>query len=123
MPAQIVVVGVEALGRLALGPLDLGLLEPRRDRADDARRHLVLQLEDVLELAVEPVGPEMRAGRGIDQLAGDAHPAAGLAHAALEHVAHAELAADLPHVDGPALVGEARIAGDDEQPARCARAP
>ncbi len=42
---------------------------------------------------------------------------AGLAHAALEHVAHAELAADLLHVDGPALVGEARVAGDHEQPA------
>ena len=68
-------------------------------------------------VAVEAIGPEMRAGHGIDQLAGDPHPAAGLAHAALEHVAHAELAADLLHVDGAALVGEARIAGDHEQPA------
>jgi hypothetical protein len=33
-PAQEVVVGVEALGRLARGPLDFGLLELRRDRAD-----------------------------------------------------------------------------------------
>src|SRR5262249_25080595 len=33
--AQIVVVGVEALGRLALRALDLGPLELRRDRADD----------------------------------------------------------------------------------------
>ena len=28
-------------------------------------------------------------------------------------MAHAEVAADLRHVDGPALVGEGRIAGDD----------
>ena len=115
--AQIVVVGVEALGRLALGALDLRLLELWRDRADDALGHPVLQLEDVLERAVEAVGPEMGAGRRIDELAGDAHAVRGLAHAAFEHVAHAELAADLPHVDGAALVGEARIAGDHEQPA------
>ena len=38
-----------------------------------------------------------------------------LAHAAFEHVAHAELAADLPDVDRAALVGEGRIARDDEQ--------
>ena len=57
----------------------------------------------------------MRAGRGLDQLAGDAHPVAGLAHAAFEHVAHAELAADLLDVDGLALVGEGRIARDHEQ--------
>ena len=88
-----------------------------RDRADDARRHLVLQIEDVLELAVEAVRPEMRAGCGIDELPGDAHPVCRLAHAAFEHVAHPELAADLLHVHGPALVGEARIAGDHEQPA------
>ena len=40
-----------------------------------------------------------------------------LAHAAFQDVAHAELPPDLPHVHGAALVGEARIAGDDEQPA------
>jgi hypothetical protein len=81
-PAQEVVVGVEALGRLARGPLDLGLLELRRDRADHARRHLILQIENVLDAAVEMVGPQMRAGRNIDELRGDAHPLRQLAHAA-----------------------------------------
>ena len=121
--AQKVVVGIEAFGRLALGPFDLGLLELRRDGADHARRHLVLQIEDVRQVAIEAVRPEMRAGRGIDELAGDAHPAARLAHAAFEHVADAELAPDLLHVHRPALVGEARIARDDEQPAHARRAP
>jgi hypothetical protein len=59
--AQIIVVGVHALGRLALRAFDLGLLQPRRDRADDARRHLLLEIEDVLERAVEPIRPEMHA--------------------------------------------------------------
>ena len=68
-------------------------------------------------VAVEAVGPEMRAGRRIDELAGDPHPLARLAHAAFEHVAHAQLAPDLLHVDRPALVGEAGVARDHEQPA------
>ena len=85
-------------------------------------RHLVLKLEDVFERAVEAIGPEMRAGDRIDQLRGDAHPVAALAHRAFEHVAHAEFAADLLHVDGLPFVGEARIAGDHEQPADAARA-
>jgi hypothetical protein len=59
----------------------------------------------------------MRAGERIDQLRGDADAAAPFAHRAFEHVAHAEFAPDLLHVDGLALVREARIAGDDEQPA------
>jgi hypothetical protein len=116
-PAQEIVVGVEALGRLARGPLDFGLLELRRDRADHARGHLILQIEDVFDAAVEMVGPQMRAGRNIDELRRDAHPLRQLAHAAFEHVAHAQLSTDLLHVHGPSLVGEARVARDHEQPA------
>ena len=114
--AQEIVVGVEALGGLALGPLDLGLLQLRRDRADHARGHLILQIEDVLELAIEVIGPQMRPARSIDQLRGDADPLRRLAHAAFEHVTHTQLATDLLHIDGPALVGKARIARDHEQP-------
>ena len=46
---------------LRLAALDLGLLELRLDRADDACRDLVLQVEDVVELALEAIRPEMRA--------------------------------------------------------------
>src|SRR5215475_8019824 len=115
--AQIVVIGIEALGRLPPRALDLRLLQLARDRADDIRRHLVLELEDVAQRAFEPVPPEMPAGRSIDELPGDAHALLRLAQAALQHVAHAERAAHLLHIHGMALVGEARIAGDDEQPA------
>src|SRR5262249_1227965 len=40
----------------------------------------------------------------------------GLSHRAFEHIAHPELSPDPLHIDGLALVGEARIAGDDEEP-------
>ena len=49
----------------------------------------------------------MAAGRRIDELGVDPQPAPGSAHAALEHVAHAEFARDLLHIDQSALVDEA----------------
>ena len=115
--AEEVVVGVEARGRLAPGPLDLGPLELRGDGADHAGGQLVLELEDVLDPPLEAVRPEMRARGGVDQVRRYPHPVRRLAHAAFQDVAHAELAPDLLHVHGAALVGEARVAGDHEQPA------
>src|SRR5215475_587234 len=58
----------------------------------------------------------MYACRGINELTGDAHPAGGFAHASFEYVAHPELTPNLLHVDRPALVGEARVSRDHEEP-------
>ena len=79
----------------------------RLDRRRDAAGDLVLHGENVAELAVVSFGPVMAAGRRIDELRGDAQPVAGPAHAAFEHVAHAERARDFLHVDGAVLVDEA----------------
>jgi len=46
----------------------------------------------------------MRAGLGFDQMGSDAHPVAGFAHAAFEHIAHPEFPPDLLYVDRLALV-------------------
>ena len=86
--------GVEALRRLAARPGMLGGEQLRPDAADDARRDLVLDGEDIVEVAVVAVAPEMAAGGRVDELGGDADAVARLAHAPLEHVAHAKLAAD-----------------------------
>jgi len=64
-------------------------------------------IEDIFKRPVEAVGPDVDAGCGIDKLAGDAHTAAGLAHAAFQYVADAKFSPDLLHVDSPPLVGEA----------------
>src|SRR5438105_8202401 len=111
--AQIIVVRVEAFGRLALGAFDLRSFELRRDRADDTLGHLVLQREDVAEGAFKTVRPDVAPGRRIDELSSYAYPPGSASHAAFEHVAHAQLAAHLLHVHRPALVGEARVARDD----------
>ena len=114
--AQIEIVGGEIGRRPRGGAAHLGCLQGRLDDPGDAESDFVLKLENVFDQAVEAVGPQVRAGLGVDQLAGDAHPVAALAHRAFEHIAHPKLAPDLLHIDGPALVGKGGVAGDDEQP-------
>src|SRR5262249_1742892 len=89
--AEIEVVGAEILGALPPGALDLGAANARLDDPDDRRGDLVLEVEDVFHDAVVSVGPDMLAGLRIDELTGDAHAIAALAHAAFEDVADAEL--------------------------------
>ncbi len=74
-----------------------------------------LNREDVLEIAVVALGPDMVAAFGLDELGGDAHPVPGLAHAALDDVIDTQLAPDLADIDRLALEGERRVAGDHEQ--------
>src|SRR5205814_8555659 len=114
--AEVEVIGVETFGRLAAGARDLGEAEARLDCADDVRCDLVLKLENIIESAVESVGPDMRAGRGIDQLACNSHPIRGLPHASFEHVTHAQLARRLSHVDRLPLISQASLPRDEEKP-------
>jgi hypothetical protein len=70
----------QTIGRTA----DFGGLQCRLDDVGDARRHLVLKLEDIFDQTVEPIRPEMRIGERIDQLRGDTHPVATFARAFVE---------------------------------------
>jgi hypothetical protein len=46
----------------------------------DAARDIVLDFKDVRQVAVVAIGPEMRAGRGIDELRCNAHALASAAN-------------------------------------------
>ncbi len=105
----------EALGWLQSSPLVLGLLDRRLDRRRDGSSDLVLCREDIAQLALIALGPEVSAGIGPDQLAGNPDLVAGRSHAAFEDITHAELAPDLTDIDGAGLVGKCRITGDHEQ--------
>jgi len=59
----------------------------------------------------------MRAVRRVDQLRGNAHAPACLAHRAFEDVADTQFAPDLLHIDRLALVRKTGVAGDDKEPA------
>src|SRR6516164_10376959 len=92
------IISVQTLRSFALDALDLGLPQVRLDRADDAEGDLVLQCEDVVNRAIVAFSPDVPAALGLDQLAGDADAVRRPTHAALEHVAHPELAADLADI-------------------------
>ena len=96
-------------------PLDFRHPDPGLDGADHTDRHLILKLEYVRQIALEPVSPEMRANGRIDKLTGDPHTRRPPCGRCLPEVAHPEFPADLPDVRRLALVGKARIAGDDEE--------
>ena len=76
-----------------LRPLDFGG-DDRRDAMGD----LVLKVEDVLDLAVVALRPQMMPGGRVDQLRGDAQPIAAFAYATFEDVTRAQFLADLANV-------------------------
>ena len=61
---------------------------------------------------MEPLGPEMTARFGVDELHINAHAVSPALDAALKDIANVQLAPDRFRVGLPALVSERRIAGD-----------
>jgi hypothetical protein len=110
--------GIDALGGLALGTEPFDGIEMRFHSGHDALRDVVLDREDVLQLPIVSLGPDVVAGFRVDQLARDANAPARGPDAAFQHVAHAQGARDLAYVDCRTPVNEGRVAGDDEQPAQ-----
>src|ERR1035441_2082382 len=86
-------------------------LQSFRDRLAD----FVLNSEHVGHVAVEALRPQMSAGGGVDQLRSDAQTIARAAHAAFEHMAHAERFGDLADVLLLAAERERRSAGNHLQ--------
>src|SRR6185295_19243942 len=77
---------------------------------------LVLNSENVGQVAIVAFGPHMAAVFAVDELTGDADALAGLAHAPLEQKSYSEFLRRLLHPDRLALVGENGIAGDNAKP-------
>ena len=76
---------------------------------------LVLDGEDVGQVAVEALRPELVAIRGVDQLRRDAQSGAGLADAAFQDVGHVELLAHGSQILALALEIEGRRTRSDAQ--------
>ena len=108
------VYGIWVIGPFAHRAHRFGLNELDTERIGEAGDKLDLQFAQLAALALEPVGPNMRAGLGRDQLRVDLDVLADSAHAAFEQIAYAEVAPDLLGVDRLALVREGGAAGDDE---------
>ena len=99
-------------------PGAISLADPKFvvDVADDGLGDLVLDSENIIELAIVTVGPKVAAASRVDELSGHPHPATRFANTALDHVTHAEITRHLRYVYGSALKGEGRVSCDDEQP-------
>ena len=76
-----------------------GRAERHLERVDDLAGDVVLDLEDIGQVAIVAVGPQVATGGRVDELRGDPHAIAGAADRAFEHRAHAKLAADGANVD------------------------
>ena len=92
-------------------------LHGARETGDD----LVLHLQQIGAIGIELIGPQMRAGLGVDELGVDPHLIAAALYAALQHIAHAQILADRLDVHRLALVGEGGVARDHETCRGCAR--
>jgi hypothetical protein len=87
------------------------------DRVDNLVSDFVLQFENVGQMPIVPVGPQVNAVAGVDQLGGYPDPIRCLTHTPLEHVAHAQLFCHFADINRFAFECEAGIAGDNEEPA------
>ena len=115
LAAEIQVVRLEVLGRL--GRQRLLLLPRQRDPQSlgDLARDLVLQLEDVLHLAVVPLGPDGEVRVRVHELRVDAQPRPGPAKAPAEDVGRAELLSDLRRRDLLVAIRQHRGTREDLQ--------
>ena len=80
--------------------------------SSEPRDDFVLHVEEVDHRLVEALGPEVSAGLGVDELRIDANPVGAALHGAFEHIANAELLADLLQIQTLPLVSEGRVATD-----------
>ena len=86
------------------------------DRCGDLPCHLLLDIEDIFELQVVFVGPQLLAVRGPDEFRRDPHRVATLADAAEHHVPDAELLADFARVHRSSLERHGRVSRDNRKP-------
>src|SRR5208283_2159038 len=80
----------------------------RRQQLDLQRCHygacdLILNLENVIQVAIVGFGPEVVAVVGANELCGDAQSAAGLAHAAFQDMRNAKRPGDIGYGRLPPL--------------------
>jgi hypothetical protein len=77
--------------------------------------NVILQCEDVANLTIVALGPQVTPRQTVDKLRIDPHALASPLNTALEHIAHPEILGYLLHLHRLALVCESRVAGDDKK--------
>src|SRR5262245_55560759 len=104
--AQEKVIGIEIGSSLVSHTFDFGESDLGLNRRHHAFRNAILQIENVVDLALKAVCPEVRARRCVNQLCREPEALAGPPDTTLEHIAGAQVASDISNIDRPAFVGE-----------------
>lgn len=84
-------------------PFPFGLLNGRSDQDNDPSGQLLLNVEDLGDLTVILLGPQVSACRGVDQLSGEPETTPSATRASLENVADSQLLRNGPNVDRASL--------------------
>jgi hypothetical protein len=98
--------GVGVSWAIVQATLGFGVHQLDLKRASEARDHFVLELEQVHDVVLESIRPDMRAGFRVNELDVDAHPTGVALHRAFKDVTHAEFLADPLGVEVLVLEGE-----------------
>ena len=112
---QIELIRLDIRRRLCDQPIAFATREGHPQSLGDRLRNLILHVEDVFQLAVVALGPQLIAIGHLAQLHGDAHAIPRPPHAAFEHRRHVQLLADGPKVSPLPLKRERRRARGDAQ--------
>jgi hypothetical protein len=86
-----------------------------REGSDDPVHDVILKSEDILEIAVEPVGPNVPTTGGVDELNRYAHARCRTSYATFYNVGDSKLAGSPAHIDISVLVDEGGMSCDHEQ--------
>ena len=100
---KVELVGLEIARRLSLDPGALVGRQLGPERGGDLDCHVRLDREDVGQLAIVGLRPEVLIRLGVDELRHDAHAIAGPPHAPLEQRRHLQRRRDLPQTVLPLL--------------------
>src|SRR6188472_3532680 len=88
---QIYIIRLDVVGEAAGNDIPVTGRELEFQRRDDRVRELVLEIEDVAEVAIVALSPEMKAGRSIDQLGIDPDAFSCSSGAAFQHVSDTQV--------------------------------
>ncbi len=109
------IVGCHAARMLAHAAAEFALAHMRRDRANDPHGDAVLQVEQIRQVAVEPVRPNQVTRLGFAKLYRDAKPVSRSAETAMQHVADVQLVADAAKIEWRTSEAKRGAARDDQQ--------
>ena len=92
--AQVEVISIKIIRAFSPRSLYFGSLQAWFDHANYAFGDLILEVENVFDRTIEPVGPEMHSGLSFDQLCSDPQALArAKTDTALQDITHSQFAA------------------------------